>query len=144
MFDVNDAADLLALKNEGLNHPDYNPADNVTVILARINDPAANVGADTGPDFLLADDLMNMLWTENISAGDQFRIQLLFEMSASPQDSFDRHRANIAALDVGLAAAITAHTRLLSRGEFLFADVVQGATESVVISQKDWITAVNS
>ena len=147
-FDVTDAADLLALKNE----VNLDPAgvgysgvvEGGKEFLALLNDAVNNPAPDTGIDFLLADDLMEMLFSENISAGDQFRVQLLFEMTASPQDSFDRYRAQISALDNGLAIAIAAHIRDFSRAEFLFSDVVDGANESVTISSSDWVAARNS
>ena len=143
-YEKSNPTDVLALKNEILNHPDFDPIDNVSVLATRVNDPSVNLGGETGPNFLRADDLMEMLFTENISAGDQFRVQLLFEMSNSPADSFDRYRSHLSALDTGLNTAINNHTRLLSRGEVLFADVVDGATERVIITEAEISQAVNS
>ena len=146
MFDVNDAADLLALKNEVNLDPaavGYTPEDGDTgKLLALLNTPASNPGAETGPDFLTTGNLLSMLFAENVSAGDQFRIQLLYEMTTGDNANVDKHRGDLALLnDAGLNTRIAALIRPLSRAEALFSDIVDGAQESVIIKDRDWFAA---
>ena len=147
MFVVNDAADLLALKNEVNLDPagvGYNP-DVTAELLSALNDAASNPGPETGNAKLELEDLLEMLFTQNISAGDQFRVQLIFEMSTTANDDVSRFKAQLSALDTGLAADILAHKRPLSRAEVLFAELDEnGVMEYVNISRNDWIMARES
>ena len=147
-FDRNDPADLLALKTEVNTDPismGYVPAGGTQAILDLLNIPANNQVPENGPAELKTQDLLTMLFAENISAGDQFRIQLLFEMTLGPDDSVSHFKTELSNLDVGLATAIAAHVRPLSRAEVLFSDLDEhGVNESVIISRADWIAARDS
>ena len=144
-FDRNEPADLLALKNEVELDPvgvGYTPADGDTgKLLGLLNTPASNPGGEIGPDFLTTANFLSIVYVENVSAGDQFRIQLLFEMTEGDVN-IDKYRGDIALLnDAGLNARIALIVRPLTRAEVLFSDVVDGAKESVVITDRDWFAA---
>ena len=125
-----------------------NHAEDVPVILASLNDYYDASGnplhvAD-GPDQLTTGKFLTIVFTENVSAGDQFRIQLLFEMTEGDAN-IDKHRGDIAALnDNGINLALAALRRPLNLAEINFADVVDGATEVVKISKQDWFAARDS
>lgn len=145
-FDRTDASDLAALKNEVETDPismGYAAViDNTSELLALLNEPANNASPANGAATLTNEDLLRMLFQENISSGDQFRVQLVFEMTSSPDSDISRFKTDLAALDTGLANAINTHVRPLSRAEVLFSDIdANGVQESVTISRDDWIAA---
>jgi len=147
-FDRNDPADLLALKNEVNNDPlglGYSSATNVDGILALLNDPANNSGGETGNSRLTAEELLKMILAENLSAGDLSKVHLLFEMTQGEEADLSRFKAEVSALDNGLANRITALVRALSRAEVLFSvDDSNGVKEYLTISQNDWVAARDS
>ena len=149
-FNRNDPADLLALKNEVNNDPiamGYAAVvdESLTELLLLLNEPINNATPEDGATTLTCEDLLKMLFAENISAGDQFRVQLIFEMTEGADSDISRFKPEISALDTGLANAINAHTRALSRAEILFSDPdVNGVKEFVSISRDDWIAARDS
>jgi hypothetical protein len=144
-FDVNDPADLATLK--GL-VPD--PALGTDVILASLNDYVDSAGVplhvETGPDNLTASKLLNMVYQVNVSAGDQFRIQLLFEMAGDASSNIDAHRADLALLgNNGLDTKIAELVRPLNLAEINFSDLDEyGAQVAVRISRADWLAARSS
>jgi len=146
-FNKNDPADLLALKNEATLDPlgmGYNILGGTQDILDLFNTPASNLGSETGPDFLTTGKFLTIVFAENVSAGDQFRIQLLYEMTEGDVN-IDKHRTDIAVLnDIGINNAIAALTRPLSRADFLFGDIINGAHEIVNISSSEWFAARDS
>lgn len=148
-FDRTDAADLLALKTEVNDDPvamGYSATGGSTqALLDLLNLPANNAVPADGNASLTAEDLLKMVFAENISAGDQFRVQLLFEMTSGSADDVSRFKTEISALDAGLATAITAHTRPLSRAEVLFSSLdANSVNETINISRDDWIAARDS
>ena len=148
-FDGNDPADLLALKNEVNNDPasmGYAAAvDNTSDLLSLLNETIHNTTPEDGATALTCEDLLKMLFAENISAGDQFRVQLIFEMTDGADSDISRFKSEVAALDTGLASKINAHVRPLTRAEVLFSDLdANGVKEVVNISRLDWIAARDS
>ena len=145
-FDRNNPADVLALKTEVDTDPalmGYTPADGDTgKLLNLLNFEVNNTTPANGNAPLTAEDLLIMVFAENISAGNQFRVQLLFEMSVGSEDVVSRFKTQLSALDVGLASAIASHVRPLSRAEVLFSNLdADGVNESVIITQQDWFAA---
>jgi len=148
-FDRNDAADLLALKNEVNLDPagvGYAPdASTDATLVALLNDVESNPGIETGNATLGLEDLLEMVFVENVSAGDQFRVQLIFEMATSANEDVSRFKAPLSLMDVGLAGRITAHIRELNRAEVLFAELdANDVMETVKISTSDWHAARDS
>lgn len=147
-FDINNPSHLLALKNEVTLDPigmGYDVNGNTNTLIALLNDPASNIGNDTGADFITPKNLLNAIFPEAISSQDQFKIQLVFESASSIEDDISIFRDDLSALSAGLATAISGITRSLSRAEVLFGDLdVNGSHEKVYITRNDWITARDS
>lgn len=146
-FDRSNPTHLAALKSEVLTDPiamGY-VSGNTGDVLSRLNDPALNVGGDTGADFLTPKNLLNVLFGEAISSQDQFKIQLVFESASTIDDDISIFRDDLSALGVGLATAIGTITRSLSRGEVLFGALdANGSYEKVYITREDWLAARDS
>ena len=148
-FDVNNPADLTALKNEVANDPagmGYDVNANETELLALLNDVANNTTPETGVPTLTADSLMSVLWTETTATQLEFSLGLLFSMSGDPGADISRHRASIIAqANVGLTNAIEALSRDFNRAEVLFSTTdANGIDEYVNISASDWHAARDS
>ena len=143
-FDPSDpvqyAADLAALKNEVETDPvnvGYNLNGQTNKIIFLLNDPDSNTGGlgrgETVNDTLTirklweicADNPDDLTPHGQYSAGDQFVMQQVFEISSSLDDDIEWARARIIALfpaQDGIVDAINALTRVKSRAEVLFGD----------------------
>jgi len=140
-FDRTNQAHLTALKglvvDNGVDH-----FGSTQVILDFLNLPANNPTPSTGPDRMTAEALLRILFTENVSAGNEFKLQLLFEGTQQLSDDLSRFKADVIALENGLAAKIAALLRDLSAAETLFAvDDSNGVREFITISRNDWFAA---
>lgn len=145
-FDRNNPADLLALKNEVTLDPlgiGYDVNGSTQTILDLLNNAASNLGGETGPDLVSASKLLNAIFPESISAQDQFKIQLAFEISAGPSEDLSSVADLIAGLSPNLATAVASITRSLSRAEVLFSNA-ESTYETVTITRDDWIAARDS
>ena len=146
-FNVNNAADLLALKTEVNTDPDGMGYDTASTpdILSKLNDPANNVLPETGPDRMTAEKLLKVIYPEAVSSQDQFKLQFTFEATGGLDSDLSNFKSEVSALSTGLATAVSSIIRPLSRAEVLFAvDDSSGARESVYISRNDWLTARDS
>lgn len=146
-FDVNDPADLLALKNEINNDPlslGYNPDANVNTLLGLLNDASKNTGGETAnqkltPRILLQQVVLSDYDANQVTDGERRYIEAFFnrqnldeeieEFRAKIRDAFKINSTTVANID--------ALVRPLSRAEVLF-----GA--ETVISKADWIAARDS
>lgn len=144
MFDINNQADLTALKTEVETDPlaiGYNTAD-ISVLLDQLNNPANNPGGEIGADFCTAKRMLKAIFNEPISSQDQFKVQLVFETSSGPDSDVTDYKANIAGLSAGLSAIMAGITRPLSRAEVLFADDINAdPVEYVILTRNDWFAA---
>lgn len=144
-FDVENQAHLTALKTEVETDPTgigYNLAD-TNDILARLNDPAFNLGGQTGPDKLTPRTFAKALIGVAVSSQDQFTVQLMFEASEGlDEDISDFRLKALTGLGTNVQNAINSITRSLNRAEVLFSDIdSNGVQESVTISRDDWFAA---
>ena len=148
MFDVNNPADLLALKTEVNTDPflmGYASATSTNDLLALLNDPEKNLGLETQPAPVTAEALLDAIFDVAISSQDQFKIQLLFEGTEGLNGDLSRFKTKIGALGTSLQNAVDRITRRVSRAEELFADLDEnGVLEFVSISRNDWIAARDS
>ena len=145
-FDRNNPVDLLALKNEVNLDPlgmGYDPLGINQPLLDLLNLPANNLGLETGPDLVTANRLLRAIFPEAISAQDQFKIQLAFEISAGPDSSLEDIKDLIGGLSTGLQAAVDGVIRSLSRAEVLFSASLT-TYEPVIITLNDWFAARES
>lgn len=146
-FDRDNTADLLALKTEVNSDPlnmVYDVNDTAGV-LELLNNPSKNQVQQTGVARLTAELLLNAVFDENLSTGDQFKVQLLFESSSSLTDDLSQFRDKVKTLSTQLATAIDLIVRPLSRAEVLFSGLdANGSNELVIISRDDWIAARES
>jgi len=151
-FDINDPANLLALKTEVNTDPagvGYDPAGNTDVLLGLLNNAASNPGAETGvPPLTLGN-----LWEAIVGAGStatqfEFEMQLLYGMSNDNGADTDvsRYRQIIRnEASVAVRNNIDAMSRDLSRAEVLFATLdANGTTEYVSITSDEWQAARDS
>lgn len=137
-FDRTNRADLLALKNE-LEAASYVAADGSRrKILALLNDPVLNPGAETAPVVLTVDHLLGIttlvvdLDKQKVSAGARSYITAL--LSRDFAEDIDRFRGHIErALGDTSDTVITmdAMTRPLSRAEAMFG-------EGAALNAEDW------
>lgn len=140
-FDRSNQAHLTALKALVL-AGGFTVLDGTSDILAYVNLPENNLGGETGPDSMTGEALLKIVFAENISAGNQFRIQLLFEATNGLTDDMSRFKSDVSALDAGLLAAINLLVRDLSLAEVAFSeDDANGVRERVTISSADWAAA---
>lgn len=146
-FDINDPADLLALKNEINNDPlslGYNPDANVNTLLGLLNDASNNTGGETAnqkltPRILLQQVVLSDYDSNQVTDGERRYIEAFFnrqnldeeieEFRSKIRDAFKTNSTTVANID--------ALVRPLSRAEVLF-----GA--ETVISKADWIAARDS
>lgn len=148
-FDRNNPAHLTALKDEIQTDPiamgyNWTPAYSAPIIAGLLNNPASNVGGETGPDYVTAEKLLTAIFPEPVSAQDQFKVQLVFEIAQGKEEDLSSFKTEIASLGVNFSAAIDSIVRPLSRGEVLFANTIEyGVTEYVVISSNDVSKAIN-
>ena len=143
-FDVNNPAHLATLKSLV-----PNPSLGTDVILASLNDYYDTNGdalypANTGPAQLTTRSLLEMVFGINISSGDQWRIQLIFEMTDGERN-IDDMRPMLNGINNALDTAIENHTRPLSLAEINFSNLDEyGAQEVVNITRTDWFAARSS
>lgn len=146
-FDINDPADLLALKNEVNNDPlslGYNPDANVNTLLRLLNEADNNTGGETAnqkltPRILLNQVVLSDYDSNQVTDGERRYIEAFFnrqnldeeieEFRSKIRDAFKINSTTVANID--------ALVRPLSRAEVLF-----GA--ETVISKADWIAARDS
>ena len=137
-FDVNNPADVAALKTELTTDPvgvGYNVQGSVSRLVFLVNDPDSNTGGlgrgETTQETLTvrrlwelaADNPDDLTPHGNFSAGDQFVMQQIFEISSTLDDdlSWARDRIiNLFPANDGIVASINALIRVLSRAEVLF------------------------
>ena len=148
-FDVNDASNLLALKNEvnldplGVGYAAV--IDTTHLLLEKLNSPANNPGAEEGSAPMTAEALLNVLFDETVSSQDQFKIDLMFSAANSLSEDLSKFRIKSRGLSPAIATAIDNITRPLSRAEALFAvDDANGVKEFVTIANTDWAAARDS
>lgn len=138
MFNINNQSHLTALKELVLD-----PLIGTSDILEFINGP----GVQEGIAPLLGKDLMLMIFQENISGPNEFKLNLLFSLCGGTLDcDMSGFRLSVKTLnDVGLNTRIDAHKRTLSKAEELFSGMDDNGThEFVIISREDWFAARKS
>ena len=142
-FDQNNPTHLAMLKSLV---PD--PSEGTSIILASLNNHYDANGAplypNTGPAQLTTRSLLEMVFSVNISSGDQWRIQLIFEMTDGERN-IDDMRPMLNGVNNALDTAIENHLRPLSLAEINFSDLDEyGAQEVVNITRSNWIAARDS
>ena len=148
-FDINNPADLLALKTEVNTDPSsvgYDPTGPTEEVLALLNLAANNPGSEKGTPPLLLGDLWQIIVEDGATATQaEFELGLLYAMGEGPDTDVSRWRETIKTVDTGIGNRITALARDLSRAEALFAVLdATGTTEYVVISREDWLASRDS
>ena len=147
-FNINDPADLLALKNEVNNDPasmGYAAVvDNTSQLLKLLDDPDNNVGGETIEVELTAEVLLDVIDTSDFASnqvdqGERDWIKMCFDyaLSGVPIEKYRSKIKGIFQSNSTTNSNIDALLRNLSRAEVLF-----GA--GVSISRSDWIAARNS
>jgi len=148
-FDVNDAADLLALKTEVNDDPismGYASVVDITQqLLKLLNDPANNVNSDVADRVFTAESMMDALDptdydAQQTVAGTPDYVHTLVEMGGSAGIDISTYKAkfrSMFAVNSGTVVALDAQTSPLSRAEVLFG---QGTT----LTRNDWIAARSS
>jgi len=145
-FDINNQADLTALKNEEIDDSaglGYAAAVNDDALLELMNLAVNNPGGETGIAPLTGRSLWQATINESINAADTKSLDWFFSMIAGIDEDVSDSRADIIALnDIGLNSKLDAITRLLSRSEVLFSNLdSNGVNEFVVLSRIDLETA---
>lgn len=148
-FDINNAADLLTLKNEVNNDPigmGYDPSGNTPSILSLLNDPSKNVGGETTGKTLTVKLLLDAIEPGDLTIGGQFSqgklewLKMVVESSTDINSVIESQRVKITNLfqaqDV-TRTMLEAQSRTLSRAEVIF-------SENTNISRTDWIAARDS
>lgn len=147
-FDLNNPADLLALKNEVTLDPlgmGYDPDTSTARLLKQLNDAAENLGGETTGETLTIRLLLRTCVDnpDDLTVGGQFTegaleaIKMVFEASNHIDEDIEVYRAGITAMfaaNDGLRLALEAQSRGLSRAEVLF-----GA--GTAITKNDWFAA---
>lgn len=145
-FDRTNQQDLDWLHTEVFTDPismGYVPGSTQQGVLARLNDPALNVGGETtGSDLtprLLLDaiDPADLTPSGNFTQGELEFLKLVVESSASIDDNIEPWRAKITGMFQAQAAtrqALEAQSRALSRAEVMFGADTQ-------IGTQDWFEA---
>jgi len=144
-FDVNDSADLAALKTEVNNDPitmGYAAVvSQTTLLLKLLNDPANNVGGETAATPLTPETLWDAVDAGEYSGnplGDQ-RGLIDILLNRDPGTNLEPMRAKV--LDIfgngPTEDALALQTSALSRSEVLFG-------QGTIISRTDWATARDS
>lgn len=146
-FDINDPADLLALKNEINNDPlslGYNPDANVNTLLGLLNDADKNTGGETAnqkltPRILLAQVVLSDYDSNQVTDGERRYIEAFFNRQNLDEEieEFREKIRDAFKINSTTVTNIDALVRPLSRAEVLF-----GA--ETVISKADWIAARDS
>ena len=139
-FNRTDPAQLAALTAELTNDPvsmGYAGMAPTTVAIL-MNTVASNVAPQTGPDFVTASKLLKAIYPEAISSQDQFKLQLVFEISGGGSADMSEFKSEVSGLSGAMATAVNSIQRDLSRSEVLFSGLDDnGVTERTSISKND-------
>jgi len=148
-FDVNNPADLAALKSEVNTDPTsmgYAAVVNQTTLLLKLlNDPANNVGGETAATPLTPKVLLDVVDGAEYAGNQVAEGRGLFDLFAGlinsdPEFDLEQYRTKIKDIfptNGPTNAAIDALTSALSRAEVLFG-------QGTVISRNDWFAARDS